>query len=31
LPVSDWQVGQYEISLVVEGKRMFTRSLQVVK
>jgi len=31
LAVAEWQVGQYEISLVVEGKRMFTRSLQVVK
>ena len=31
LPVSEWVAGQYEISLVVDGQRMFTRSMQVVK
>ncbi len=31
LPVAEWVAGQYEVSLVVDGQRMFTRNIQVVR
>jgi hypothetical protein len=31
LNVNNWPAGQYEVSLVIDGRSMYTRSLQVVK
>jgi hypothetical protein len=31
LPVTQWGVGQYQVSLVVDGKKMYTKALQVTK
>jgi hypothetical protein len=31
LPVAQWGVGFYQVSLVVDGKKMYTKSLQVSK